>query len=309
MDNWYFYALVATLSYGFFNFIQKIAAEKGLNSSGLIQVSSITVFFCSLLSILYTGYHDFEWPVIIGLAILNSSLFFSASILKLEALKRSKAFIIFPITKMNALVAALLGLFIFAESPSAFQWVGMGLTIFSILILTSKTETPEKKQRIEDKSESIVEDVEPNRPRSWIVSKFRSNTGVIFALAGASCTGVTAIVGKLAAVHTDKLMYMLLSYFLVFTYSSKFRKSSEKKSGRKFTLCFGVMIGILNFVGYLALLTSYRTGEVSVIQPIFSTSIVIPIVLSAVVFKERMTTRQILAVFLTIISIVLLKVS
>jgi drug/metabolite transporter (DMT)-like permease len=78
-----------------------------------------------------------------------------------------------------------------------------------------------------------------------------------------------------------------------------------ESSRRKRAMLFGAGIGALNFFGYLAVLSAFAGGPLALIQGISSTSFVIPIVLSAIVFGERLDTRRSIIVALAVVSVIL----
>ena len=290
MDTWYIYAILATVSYGFFNFLYKVAAQHKLNSSSLVKISSGFVFIFSAVSIYIQKVDFFNTGLLIILAVSNSLLFFTASLSKLEALKNVPSYIAFPVAKFNATVAVILSLIIFSESPSITQWIGILCTIFIFMLLSD--------------SKGGKEGMKKNM-----------KLGIFLSLISAFATGITAIIGKFAALYVAKEYYMTISYLLVFMYSgisvqmetNNGKEPKDQKPDNKKLYLIGFLIGLLNFIGYYLLLSAYKTGNVSLIQPIFSTSIVIPIMLSTVFFKEKMNTKQLIAVILSIASLALLK--
>ena len=68
---------------------------------------------------------------------------------------------------------------------------------------------------------------------------------------------------------------------------------------------FGVGIGALNFFGYLAVLSAFAGGPLALIQGISSTSFVIPILFSALVFGEKLDKRKTAIVLMAVVSVIL----
>ena len=69
---------------------------------------------------------------------------------------------------------------------------------------------------------------------------------------------------------------------------------------------FGAAIGLLNFTGYFLVLQAFGSGPISLSQAIFSSSIVVPIVLSRWLYRETLTPLRVAAVGLAILSVVLM---
>ena len=75
----------------------------------------------------------------------------------------------------------------------------------------------------------------------------------------------------------------------------------DKLTPRQRIYLFGITVGILNFAGYYCLLTSYSMGQLALIQPIFTTSFIIPIILSVIFFKDRLDLRKVAIIGLTVL--------
>jgi drug/metabolite transporter (DMT)-like permease len=104
-----------------------------------------------------------------------------------------------------------------------------------------------------------------------------------------------------------------VSYVLVFLFT--LGKQSVTRRGVKWIpelldakLCFyGVGIGVLNFAGYFLVLQAFGSGPISLSQAIFSSSILIPILLSRIFFHEKLTPMRLAAIALAMVSVVLIS--
>jgi uncharacterized membrane protein len=75
----------------------------------------------------------------------------------------------------------------------------------------------------------------------------------------------------------------------------------------KDALIIGVIMGLINFAGYYSFLKALSTGPLSIIASITGMHFVISIILSALIYKEKLTLLRILGIFLTVLSIILLR--
>ncbi len=118
------------------------------------------------------------------------------------------------------------------------------------------------------------------------------------------------ITNKYAAMMTD------ISFFIVVTYlfsvgisfmSHKFvpRKKYHNVSA---SIRIGIHIGIVNFLAYLSLLTSLRTGPLSLISPMMAISLVVVVVLGKVLYHEELSVKQISLILLALVGTVLLRI-
>ena len=69
----------------------------------------------------------------------------------------------------------------------------------------------------------------------------------------------------------------------------------------------GLALGVLNLLAYGALLKALSLGNASVVIPIHSLYLVIPILLLAVVDGEKLTEKTTVAIILSVIAIMFLR--
>ena len=120
------------------------------------------------------------------------------------------------------------------------------------------------------------------------------------------------LTGKYASSEVPKMNYIFVSYSMVFIYTTIIgtffkNKKKPKDTNIKKTIMFGIIIGILNFTGYLCVLNAFETGPLTLIQGISSNSFVIPIILSIIVFKEKFGWKNFIVVVLSVITIIIIK--
>jgi len=286
MPLWLTYSLFATLFYGMLNFLYKVAAEKKyLNQAViLISASSVVISAAVVLLIKRTGFSEFI-PAL-PYALANGTLFAIGALSKFKALTLAPASVVFPVNKSNVLFVIIIGILFFDESPKINQWAGIGTSILVLILISSE---------------------------QFKISGSHTLKGIFFAVFAALCTSFSMTAGKLASVNVDRNSYILLSYTIValislFGYLRRTKKEEEpgtfKKPG---ILLIGSIIGVLNFAGYGLVLKAFAAGSMSLVQPIFTLSILIPIFLSAAIYKEKLTLIRILSIGLSLAAVILIK--
>ncbi len=286
MPLWLTYSLFATLFYGMLNFLYKVAAEKKyLNQAViLISASSVVISAAVVLLIKRTGFSEFI-PAL-PYALANGTLFAIGALSKFKALTLAPASVVFPVNKSNVLFVIIIGILFFDESPKINQWAGIGTSILVLILISSE---------------------------QFKISGSHTLKGIFFAVFAALCTSFSMTAGKLASVNVDRNSYILLSYTIValislFGYLRRTKKEEEpgtfKKPG---ILLIGSIIGVLNFAGYGLVLKAFAAGSMSLVQPIFTLSILIPIFLSAAIYKEKLTLIRILSIGLSLVAVLLIK--
>ncbi len=288
MPLWLTYSLLATLFYGILNFLYKAAAEKGYLNQAVIFISASSVVVSSFLLILFTGTGFKEILPALPYAIGNGTLFAFGALSKFKALKLAPASVVFPVNKSNVLFVILIGIIFFNEAPSLRQWGGIATSILVLVLISA--------EQIK-LSESVA------------------MKGIYFAFLAALCTSFSMTIGKLATTNVDRTTYILLSYSIVavisyITYLKRTTTEEKEKTFKKPGIfVIGIIIGLLNFAGYQLVLKAFAEGSMSLVQPIFALSILIPIFLSALIYKEKLTLIRIITIALSLASILLIKSS
>ena len=78
-------------------------------------------------------------------------------------------------------------------------------------------------------------------------------------------------------------------------------------TGHADAVIIGVIMGLLNFVGFYAFLSALAIGPLSIVISIMGLHFVIPIILSRVIYAEKLTFFRIFLILLTIVSVIFLK--
>ena len=290
--NWLFYTLIAMFLYGFVNFMYKVAASSNCPSHIILNKSALIVSILSLFGFILSEnkFDNYFWIIIF--ALINSTFFAMGIIAKMISLKKASSSIVFPITKLNSVFLIIFAIFIFKESPLLNQWLGIILS-FSMLFYISFNLSEEK-----DNKKTYTKE-----GQKW---------GIFYAILAALSTSVSMLVGKLASTRVPLMSYMLLSYSLVyintlwinkFFIKAKFKSKEEKNKTTK----FGTITGVLNFSGYYMSLKAVSLGPLSLIQGITSNVFIIPVFLSIVFYKEKLTQKKIIILLISIASIYLIN--
>ena len=103
---------------------------------------------------------------------------------------------------------------------------------------------------------------------------------------------------------------MALSYLFGTFFSLAIAKKwgKGKATGRgKDAITIGIVMGVLNFLGFYAFLTALASGPLSSIALITGMHFVIAIILSVLLYQERMSLRRSLGIGLTLLAVFFLK--
>ena len=81
----------------------------------------------------------------------------------------------------------------------------------------------------------------------------------------------------------------------------------EAVSNARGAWSLGLVMGLFNFGGFYSFLKALSTGPLSIIASIMGMHFVVSIILSAVIYKEKITLTRLMGILLTILSIIFLR--
>ena len=285
MENWYLLSLVALLFLGSQRFIYKVAAEKGCSSALTTAVFMGTVAVFSTALYVLSPYRAEDVPLLIGLSLLNSSSFAVATISHIEALKHLPAGITFPLTRLSLALVIIASVVYFQEHLSPGQWLGI-LAAFAVVGVLSQD------------------------ARTQAQAGGSVHLGMLLVGVCILCGALASISSKLAAEAVSKSGFMALSYLFGtgFSLLIGLRWGKRRPDSRPgIAIGLGVLMGVLNFVGFYAFLEALARGPLASIAIVTSMHFVIAIALSILLYRERVTLRRGLGIGLTLVAVWLLK--
>jgi uncharacterized membrane protein len=285
MEGWYLFAIVALLCMGTQRFFYKVSAERKCNTAWTTLAFMTTVAVMSSIVFLVRNESVANLPFLFFIAFVNSSAFLVATISHIEALKYAPAAVVYPIIRLNIVVVVIFSILFFKDQLSIYQAIGVGLAIAVIFILT---------RQIEDKKSADQ----------------RSNRGLVFIFMALIAGVIATISSKFAVINTNKIAFMAVSYAISTIYAFGLRnklQTDEASTNLKEALFIGLAMGVINFAGYYSFLKAIFMGPLSIIVSIVGMHFVIAIILSAWVFKEKLTSMKIIGILLTVFSVILMR--
>ena len=266
MTSWYACSIAALLLLGTQRFFYKVAAEKQCSTAW------VTFTFMTTVTLLSAGLYfaqQRQEQQLIGLLVVsfvNSAAFLLATVAHIEALKYVSANITYTIIQLNVVVVVIFSMVYFKDRITTAQGIGLLLGVFAMMILA--------RQMHHDAGTG-----ERRRRGVWFVC---------LALAGGAAATISA---KFAAIHTDKLAFMALSYLMGVVGSlwiNQTLPAGRTDNARpKAAILIGILMGIFNFGGFYAFLAALENGPLSLIATIVGMHFVISIVLSAIIYREK----------------------
>jgi len=285
MQNWYVLALTALVFFGLERFLYKVSAARECNTAWTTFSFMTTVALTSsvLFFLLKPGIVDLRFLFLV--AAVNSASFTLGTIMQIESLKYIPTNIAYPLVRFNTVIVVLFSIFYFKDRLSVFQAAGIILSIVVLIWMTRQSYEGQSSQRV--------------------VSK-----GLVFAGVALLSGAVAAISSKFAAVSTNMLAFIALSYIMGALFSLMFKgrmHKSTKGSNHRDALIIGCCMGFVNLAVFYAFLKALSIGPLSIIISIVGMHFIVAIILAALIYKEKITGRRIAGIILTVVALILMR--
>jgi len=286
METWLIYAILSIFIVWFYSFSFKIAAERNYNTS-LLAFQWYLIWALITLVILFFKKFSFSeinnFYIIGFLAFLNALFFFSSMISRVESMKNIDTVIFFPIYKtIWPIIVTFISLFFFWEFLTVKEIIWIIVWISIPLFLITKKENRRQK----------------NLSR-WILLVFVT----------AILTAISSSASKEVIINWLNLEFYLLLVFLFWLFFSFISNKMNTKNwlnnfNSKWFLWFSFISWILHFLAFYVFTLSLE-WNLAVVFTINSFSILIPIILSIIFYKEHFDFKKWVVIFLSIVSIIL----
>lgn len=280
--DWFALSLIAMVLYGIQNFIYKIVAEKNLNTGLVLMTGFATAGMLSGI-LLYLNFVPLTGIHIFVFAAIQASFYLMSRYVKIESFKYLPTVVALPISRTHFAITALLGIIILKEQYTLSTILGISLFLIVVLILSGS-----------------------NAKKGITAPNFRA--GFALAVATAIFTTVSELMVKIAATQYNVLLFMFLSYvwLILPSHLLNLRQGSNKRN-KKPCVVYGFFIGLFNFASFFTVMSALKTGPASVIFPVIGLNMLVTVFLAVIVYHEKITSRGLMALILSVIAIILLR--
>ena len=284
MSNWYTFAVLALFLMGIQRFLYKVSAERNCNTAWTTFsfMATVSVLSSVLFFVLRESVANIQ--LLLFIALLNSGTFLVATTTHIEALKYIPASVVYPIIRLNAVIVVIFSILYFKDHLSVCQVIGIFLAISTIAILT---------RQFDDER----------------IAYNNSKRGLILVFISALAGSIATISSKFAALYTNKMAFIAVSYIGATLFSFGLRKrlqTEEVNENHRDAFIIGIVMGLINFGGFYSFLKALSKGPLSIIALIAGMHFVIAVVLSVLIYKEKLTQARLTGISLAITSVILL---
>lgn len=282
---WIFYAMASSFFAGITAILAKVGIKQ-IDSSLATALRTIIVLFFSWLMVLITGTYTTlsEITIEIFILLILSGLATGASWLcYFKALQMGDVNKVTPIDKLSTIFTMILAFIFFGESVTSLKIVCIILIGIGTYLMIEKKKN--KNKNIDDK---------------WIIYAFGS---AIFA-------SLTSILGKMGIQHIDStlgtairtIVVLMMSWGVVLIQ----KKDIHIKNIDYRNWLFLILSGITTGLSWLSYYHALQNGPASIVVPIDKLSVVITIVFSCFVLKEKLSYRSLLVLIILVVGTLML---
>lgn len=282
--------ILAIISSSLVSIMMRVGEGRAKNN---ISMLSVNYFICMILSIFYTGAGNLfqtgeGLSTAIGLGVINGFFYILSLVLFQNSVKQNGVVLSSIFMKLGIMMPLIISIVLFKEIPTMVQIIGFVIAIAAIVLINLK-----------DKYSGEVKK-KPER-KDW------AKIGLIFVLCGCGMAdGMSKIYQELGTDRFEELFLVLtfvvafiLSILLIIVKKQKFTKAE---------LLYGALLGVPNYYSARFLLKALGEIPAVVAYPTFSIGTIAVITLTGVIaFKEKITKRQMFAIGLIAIAVVLLN--
>ncbi len=287
LESWFLYAIGSFFVVGIYGFLQKVEAESTLNTNSFIVYAHLGCIIFPMIYLLYSWESFIFDYKILAFAFWINMLYvlaLQARIRSLRVLTSSAFFVNYRIG--SSILLIVLGQIIFWEiiSIREYIWILIGFIIFYLLLEKKKKSAKKREMRI------------------WY----------LYLLVWIILTATIWLLMKkfLIISHNDVMSYIfaagLAGIFWTLLVKGKDSFSDVLIVKKKKHILFLVFTTVIFTFGvFLNLSAIGKWWDLAIVYKILSYSLFIPIILSVIVYKEKIWIKQIIAFILTIVSILL----
>lgn len=227
----------------------------------------------------FTAYGSVLWGLLIGGI---SGLFFLLSFIYYQkSVRENGVGISGTFAKLGILIPMIFSIVLWKEFPSTFQWIGIVLSLVSILIVNISPKNFEKF------------DIKPTIILLFIFGGMAEFSNKIY---------------QQYALNQYKDIFLFAIFFVAFIISMFFTLKDTSKINKRDILT-GLVVGIPNLFSSFFLILSLDTLKASVAFPIYSAGSIVLINMGGLlIFKEKISNKNKVAIGLIIIGLILINI-
>jgi drug/metabolite transporter (DMT)-like permease len=292
MELWFILAIGGMVLAGISNFIFKLVAKNNLDSEIFSLVGGVTsiLFLVPLVFLFDTFYVENVLAVLIIFVASIVAAFIG--VWKVYALRFIDTTIYFPLFKLlSPLVAILLGVLLFSESFSGYEWFGLGLGLAVPLLLITKSEKGRQN----------------NLLYGLLLVGVTGTLSAAVAAAHKWATDLSANAITLTLVASVGIIFGSFLAMVIKRGISAGINHIQTVEQKKKIIIWATIRSVVVSSSVVLILYAYTLGgSLAIVHTIHSMYILIPIILSIIFYNEHWNWQKAVAIGLSVVSLAFL---
>ena len=272
--------ILAICSSAAISLIMRLSSHKVKNNVSMLAVNYLT---CLGLAAFFTGSSffptDSALPGALGMGVIHGILYLASFVIFQYSVGRNGVVLSAIFMKLGLLVPMVISIFLFKEIPGTTQIIGFLLAVGAIILI------------------NFEKDAAASASALGLLS---------LLLLGGTADAMSKVFEELGPGHLAEqfLLYTFLTAFLLCLGLVKLKRQRFTR----WELLFGFAIGIPNFFSARFLLGALETLDAVIVYPTYSVATILLITLAGTAFfRERLKTRQWIALAIILLALVLLN--
>jgi len=285
-----FNLILAIIASSLVSIMMRVGEGRAKNN---ISMLSVNYFLCMILAIIYTGVGNLMQTgeglgTAIGLGSINGFFYIASLILFQNSVKKNGVVLSSIFMKLGIMMPLIISILLFGEMPTMVQIIGFVIAVTAIVIINMK----EKEENVTNHKTNRTSPVK---------------LGLILVLVGCGMAdGMSKIYQELGTREFEEL-FLVCTFVIAFILSVLFVKYKKQKYTSN-EILYGILLGVPNYYSARFLLKALGEIPAVVAYPTFSIGTIAVITLTGVfAFKEKLTIRQMFAIGLIAVAVVLLN--
>lgn len=286
METWLIFAIISVFFAGIYNFLMKVISHRNYNISFASMIAYAVASIIAIIFYLYNNFWNYSFDNFLLLTIiwfLNTFFYFLSTISRVKSLDNMDTTIVFPLYKtISPILITLISLFIFWENLNTKEFFWIIVWILVPLMLLTKSENKIQKNL-----------------KLWIF--FVLLTSFFSSISNWFNKSIYDFNLNIDLFIVFSLIIWTIISFISYKY---FDKKTKKNYSKKWIYTFWILLWIMHFFSFYTFTLAVE-WNLAIAYTINSFSILIPIILSVIFYKEEMTYKKAFVIFLSVISMLL----
>lgn len=285
MEIWFLFALICLLSSGYMWFLLKVISKRNYDKNYVLFLKYLIGAGFAGIMYFYNYWWNISIPfikILIVIASIKAIFSYYVSVFKVEGLRDLDSILFFPLYKVFSITfVSIVSIIIFSEYLLLKEIIWILVWALVPILLINKAENK----------------------LQWNLKR-----GLFYTIFWAFFLSFSALINNIVAVYSFNIELFLFISLLIWAFISyiKYNNNTSIKNNfnTKWLYSFSLALWFMTFLASYSFIKALN-WNLAIVYTLTSFSLLIPILLSIIFYKEKITYKKILVIILSIVSILL----